>query len=332
MRSAVSLALTIGIVFLLFATGCADVKVTQKVGDFGTTFGASSEEQKAIDWFKATYGDPTTNNDKPARFIEPLITSGISDKNLPMDKVTTFPVNGGSVYFFVIYDNFKKGDPISVNWTYLENGREVTSVQQQAGGDFGRFIVEFQKPDSGWGTGKQRITITGDGTTANVEFSIGDALQTTPLPYNPAGQGAVENVTGNATGTVTLPTTTLTTTITGAQAVVVTTTVSVKECIVKGGTICEGKCVNLKTDPANCGQCGVDVGKLPHGSGQCRSGIVVLNHCDRHIGETYMDCNQVATDGCEINILFDTKNCGDCGKTCPLKQYCNLGKCYAMKT
>jgi hypothetical protein len=197
MRFVVSAVLVFGIISLLLIAGCADVKVTQKVGDFGTTFGASSEEQKAIDWFKTTYGDPTTNNDQPARFIEPLITSGLSDKNMPVDKVTTFPVSGGSVYFFVIYDNFRKGDPITVNWTYLENGREVTSVQQQAGGDFGRFIVEFQKPDTGWGKGKQRITVTGNGTTANVEFVIGDALQTTPLPYNPAS--GVTGQSGNVT-------------------------------------------------------------------------------------------------------------------------------------
>ena len=76
----------------------------------------------------------------PARFIEPMITSAIDKNNLPTDKVTTFPVTGGSIYFFVIYDNFKKGDPITVSWSYLENGKEVTSIQQQAGGDFGRFI------------------------------------------------------------------------------------------------------------------------------------------------------------------------------------------------
>lgn len=206
MQFVVSSALVICIVFLLLTAGCADIKATQKVGDFGTAFGASLEEQKAIDWFKTSYGDPTTNNDQPPHFVEPMITSGISDKNLPVDKVTTFPVNGGSVYFFVIYDNFKRGDPISVNWTYLENGREVTHVQQQAGGDFGRFIVEFQKPDSGWGKGKQRITITGDGKTTNVEFALGDSLQTTPLPYNSSAGAA-----GQSTGAVMLPITTLTT-------------------------------------------------------------------------------------------------------------------------
>jgi hypothetical protein len=191
MRALVSAVFACSIIALLLIAGCADVNVQKKVGDFGTAFGTSSEEQKAIEWFTATYGDPRENNDgkTPPRFIEPLITTGIGANKMPTNKVTTFPEDGGSVYFFVIYDNFKKGDNIKVSWTYLENGREVTSVQQQAGGDFGRFIVEFQKPDSGWGkgTGKQRITVTGDGATASVVFAIGDTLQTTPLPYNPEG-------------------------------------------------------------------------------------------------------------------------------------------------
>jgi hypothetical protein len=104
------------IVLLVLARGCANVTAKQKVGDFGTAFGTSCDEQKAIDWFKTTYGDPLSNNDQPARFLEPLITTALSTNNMPIDKVTTFPVSGGSVYFFVIYDNFKKDDPITVRF------------------------------------------------------------------------------------------------------------------------------------------------------------------------------------------------------------------------
>jgi len=188
-RYTASALLTVGIILLLLTAGCADVTSTQKVGDFGTTFGASSEEQKAIDWFKATYGDPLTNNDKPARFVEPLVTTGVDSHPLPVDKVVMFPQSGGSIYFFVIYDNFKKGDSITVSWLYVENGRVVTTVEKQASGDFGRFIVEFQKPDSGWGKGKQKLTISGNGATASVDFTIGDTLKTIPLPYTP-GSGS----------------------------------------------------------------------------------------------------------------------------------------------
>ena len=116
MKHVISVLAASCIVLLVLARGCANVTAKQKVGDFGTAFGTSCDEQKAIDWFKTTYGDLLSNNDQPARFLEPLITTALSTNNMPIDKVTTFPVSGGSVYFFVIYDNFKKDDPITVRF------------------------------------------------------------------------------------------------------------------------------------------------------------------------------------------------------------------------
>jgi hypothetical protein len=75
------------------------------------------------------------------------------------------------------------GEQIEISWKYLENGKEVTRMQKPTGGDFGCFIAEFQKPDTGWGKGRQMITISGGGTSAGVHFIIGDTLQTAPLPY-----------------------------------------------------------------------------------------------------------------------------------------------------
>jgi hypothetical protein len=209
MRLTMQAILAIGIIAILFTAGCADIRTTQKAKDFGTTFGASAEQQKLIEWFKANYGDPTTNNNDIPRFVLPMVTTGLTQDNMPMDNVQIFPKDGGSVYFLVVYDNFKKGDPINVKWTYLANGMgcppgsspgssdcgsEVASVDQQAGGDFGRLIVEIQKPDSGWGVGKQEITVTGMPASgiprrANVHFEIGAEKQTAPLPWE--GQGPV---------------------------------------------------------------------------------------------------------------------------------------------
>jgi hypothetical protein len=56
-------------------------------------------------------------------------------------------------------------------------------VQEPAGGDFGRFIAGLQKPDAGWGKGRQMITISGGGTSAGEQFVIGDRLQTAPLHH-----------------------------------------------------------------------------------------------------------------------------------------------------
>ena len=363
MRFSVSAVLVISIITLLLVAGCADVKAIQKVGDFGTAFGASPDEQKAIDWFKTTYGDPMANNGKPARFVEPMITSGISDKNLPVDKVTTFPVSGGSVYFFVIYDNFQKGDPIKVSWTYLENGKEVTSVKQEAGGDFGRFIVEFQKPDSGWGKGNQRITVTGDGATASVDFTIGDVLQTKPLPYNPAvGSGAGGGSGAGVSSQFETPAMTpippgmtdmksINNSVIGSGPDKVSTqsllSVKEKEPMVKpdlginciaGFAKCGNNCVDLKTNVNNCGKCG-NTCNLANAESSCSNGKCVIKKCSRGVPDpaamfltNFENCDNNPLNGCEADLGVDVNNCYSCGNVCPNERpICYCGECLSEK-
>lgn len=83
------------VVLLVLASGCADIGAKTQVGDFGSAFSASPEEQQAIDWFKTKYGDPVTNGG-PAKFVEPLITTGLTDKKMPVNKVTVFPADGNN--------------------------------------------------------------------------------------------------------------------------------------------------------------------------------------------------------------------------------------------
>jgi hypothetical protein len=304
------------VILLVLASGCADVTAKQKVGDFGTAFGTSSDEQKAIDWFKTTYGDPLSNNDQPARFLEPMITTGLSTNNMPVDKVTTFPVSGGSVYFFVIYDNFKKGDPITVSWVYMENGREVTKVEKQAGGDFGRFIVEFQKPDSGWGKGNQKITVSGSGATSSVNFAIGDSLQTTALPYNPSAS------TGNPGRIVTgekpsagfgrikvLPTQlpTGTAIVTTTQAGSVSTPVTPKG-------------PDTSSDANNCGSVGNKCTSPPNTRPYCYQGQCTWDCLDEH-----RFCGDLA-EGC-VPLYNSNNRCGNCNTKCGSGEYCNVNHC-----
>jgi hypothetical protein len=312
------LAVTFAILLVL-ASGCADVKATQKVGDFGTAFGASSDEQKAIDWFKTTYGDPLTNNDQPAKFVEPLITTSLSSNNMPVDKVTTFPVTGGSVYFFVIYDNFKKGDPITVSWVYMENGREVTKVEKQAGGDFGRFIVEFQKPDSGWGKGKQKITVSSGRTSAEVTFTIGDALQTIALPYNPGGVAAAET-------TVAKPVTTLGRLTRTPGGVISSTTTAAL-------TTTSAPVADIKTDVNNCGKIGnvcpgVTNAKTHCGGGTCW--YTCISPWDHDTG--HVDAPVDPKVGCTLNTNIDPKNCGGFDIACKGSEVCQDGNCVSTCT
>jgi hypothetical protein len=352
MRIQVSAVIAGSLIALLLVAGCADISAKQKVGDFGTAFGTSSEEQGAITWFITTYGDPRTNNDKPPRFIEPMITSVIDKNNLPGNKVTTFPVDGGSVYFFVIYDNFQKGDPITVTWTYLENGKQVSTVEQKAGGDFGRFIVEFQKPDSGWGKGNQEITVSGNGTSAKVDFTIGDSLQTTPLPYNPAG-------TGQTTGSVTLPVTTVTTLqgSSGSTGAVITTTTTRRQNTLKCGAgqiACNGKCVSTKSDLSDCDlscsdgkknnaetdvDCGgsfctaCDLGKsctqnLDCMSSSCVNGVCAPAAVTPVTQGITCSANEVICNGQCVDTDSDMDNCGRCANSCSYQDtVCIQGIC-----
>jgi hypothetical protein len=310
MRFTVSVILAIGIIAILLAAGCADIRTTQQVKDFGTSFGASPEQQKLIDWFKTNYGDPTTNNNQPPRFVLPMVTTGISQDNLPMDNVQIFPKDGGSVYFLVIYDNFKKGDPINVKWVYLANGNEVASVDQQAGDDFGRLIVEFKKPTSGWGVGKQEITVTGKGATAKVDFEIGSEKQTGALPWEGQGTSTLAKV---PSGSYRPPMTA----INQPGGSTGSTT-----CL-KGQTLCSGICVDLLSSITNCGSCGFVCSVGPNAEVNCWYG-----ECSMRCNNGYADCDKNKSNGCETPI-GDINNCGGCGDKChtDANEVCDKGKC-----
>jgi hypothetical protein len=79
-----------------------------------------------------------------------------------------------------------------------------------------------------------------------------------------------------------------------------------------GQTVCNGTCVNMSTDPKNCGKCGNTCA-----SGSCESGVCA--GCPS--GQT------VCNDTC-VNINTDPKNCGKCGNICASGS-CENGICAA---
>lgn len=90
-------------------------------------------------------------------------------------------------------------------------------------------------------------------------------------------------------------------------------------------TFCSGRCVNLTTDPANCGACGT-LCSYPNGNGGCRSGRCYLAGCNTGWG----DCDQNASNGCEINLSSTPSSCGACGAACALPNAtagCTSGTC-----
>ncbi|MDD1655626.1 MAG: PKD domain-containing protein [Methanomicrobiales archaeon] len=182
MRHAPLLVPALLVIALLLAAGCQDVSFgSTKMGDFGD----SPEEQAVVNDLIKKYGNPMDKGDP--RFLESLVTTKLSEKLVPVDKVTVFSKDVPSVWFWAMYDNFEKGDALTLTWTYLDQGKDLLSVNRQCTGEFGRAYGEFVKPDKGWPLGNHRITISGRGITASADFQIQEgATQTVPLPW-PAG-------------------------------------------------------------------------------------------------------------------------------------------------
>jgi hypothetical protein len=71
--------------------------------------------------------------------------------------------------------------------------------------------------------------------------------------------------------------------------------------------------VDLQTDIRNCGACGVNCPQPSNAETfECVAGSCVM-HCN--IGPTYLDCDGVSDNGCEIQPNTND-NCGACGNVC----------------
>ena len=79
------------------------------------------------------------------------------------------------------------------------------------------------------------------------------------------------------------------------------------------GIVSDGCEVNLMTDPQNCGQVGNNVSQLPNAIGGCVAGTGVLVACFAG----FADADGIVSDGCEVNLLTDPKNCGGVGNVVP---------------
>ncbi len=87
---------------------------------------------------------------------------------------------------------------------------------------------------------------------------------------------------------------------------------------------------DLFFDVNHCGACG-NVCMLPNATPTCAAGSCQIASCNA----PYMDCNQVATDGCEVDPSSDINNCGFCGNVCSFanasarcsNSQCTMGAC-----
>jgi hypothetical protein len=78
-----------------------------------------------------------------------------------------------------------------------------------------------------------------------------------------------------------------------------------------GLTNCAGACVNLTSDPNNCGQCGDVCAMGPNSSSRCQAGA-----CVQSCAAGFANCTGMPMAGCTTNLSSDVNNCGSCGTTC----------------
>ncbi|MDO9021903.1 MAG: hypothetical protein Q8S73_03225 [Deltaproteobacteria bacterium] len=89
-----------------------------------------------------------------------------------------------------------------------------------------------------------------------------------------------------------------------------------------GQTCCSGGCFSLRSDPIQCGACGVRCA-APHAEPACVAGACAVGTCEAH----YADCDGAPANGCETDLRTTFSHCGSCGRTCSGGMTCRDGVC-----
>lgn len=83
-----------------------------------------------------------------------------------------------------------------------------------------------------------------------------------------------------------------------------------------GFATCKNERTSFSSDPNNCGSCGAQCPSGPHSQRICKSGTCSI-FCNTRESR---DCDGNSSNGCEINVEKDPKNCGTCGVACNVPQ------------
>ncbi len=92
--------------------------------------------------------------------------------------------------------------------------------------------------------------------------------------------------------------------------------------------ICGGRCFDLETSDAHCGECFEVCGNATEnpGIGRCVAGECEAVECPAGTAS----CNGEGNDGCEVDLRTDDDHCGECGRSCSSDQLCRRGECLAV--
>ena len=81
--------------------------------------------------------------------------------------------------------------------------------------------------------------------------------------------------------------------------------------------------IDVDHDPAHCGSCTAAPCVVANATPGCAAGRCAISACNTGFG----DCNQVADDGCETNLLTSSAHCSKCNMPCPSGTTCVGAKC-----
>lgn len=79
---------------------------------------------------------------------------------------------------------------------------------------------------------------------------------------------------------------------------------------------------NLLINPDHCGACDVVCPPLAHAERGCGGGCTIWR-CD----SGFRDCDTIAGNGCERDVMNDPLHCGGCQRACRAGQRCAHGRC-----
>lgn len=85
--------------------------------------------------------------------------------------------------------------------------------------------------------------------------------------------------------------------------------------------VVEGCETSLSTSDSHCGSCG-HACVPPHGRSGCTLGTCHLTSCDPGYG----DCDNNASNGCELALATDPNHCGACNQVCSIGTRCVSGQ------
>lgn len=94
--------------------------------------------------------------------------------------------------------------------------------------------------------------------------------------------------------------------------------------------LCSNICTVIQADPGNCGACG-NACSTANATPVCSSGACGIAACNTG----FQNCNNLSSDGCEVNVASDPHNCGACGNNCSVpngtpactSSACSVGAC-----